>query len=163
MKFSKFFKLALFAAGLLVMASFSGCWKKSGEAIVLEKEHIDAAEVRPTPTPGPAANATEKPVNPGASPQESPVYEEYVEKELAPDEIVVDSIRMKKEVRGPSRDPRAHEEEQWIVKLQMVSDLRRLTAFTDRAHWEKLKEGDRIKVTYSQGKYTGSIWSIHID
>jgi hypothetical protein len=70
---------------------------------------------------------------------------------------------MKKEVRGTSRDPRAQESEQWMVKLQMISDLRRLTAFTDKARWEKLKTGDRVKVTYKQGKYTGSIWSVNIE
>jgi len=101
MKFSKVFKPAPFAAGVLVMACFAGCWKKNGEAIVVEKEHIDAGEVPPTPTPGPPSTvAAEMAVQPVATPQESPPDEEYVEKELAPDKIVVDTYVMKKEVRG---------------------------------------------------------------
>jgi hypothetical protein len=142
---------------VLVLVAFPGCWKKSGMAEVLEKEHIAAAEPSPTPTqesPTPAQS-------PKASPTESP--EENWEPKVAADEIVVDGVLMKKEVRGTSRDPRAHKDEQWIVKLQMIDDLRRLTAFPDKARWDKLKVGDRVKVTYKQGKYTGSIWSVTIE
>ncbi|MEY2481807.1 MAG: hypothetical protein QOK24_335 [Verrucomicrobiota bacterium] len=145
---------------LLVILGFPGCWKKSGLAEVLEKEHIAAREPSPTPTSPTPAQPSLSAEKAEASPTEAP---EDVERELASDEIVVDSIVMKKEVRGTSRDPRAHEGEQWIVKLQMISDLRRLTAFPDKARWENLKVGDRVKVTYKQGKYTGSIWSVDIE
>jgi hypothetical protein len=33
---------------LLVSLSLAGCTKKEGDAVVLEKEHIDAAEPGPT-------------------------------------------------------------------------------------------------------------------
>ncbi len=141
----------------VVMVGFAGCWKKSGEAVVLEKEHIAAAEPSPTPKDNP-------PPAPSASPAKAPEKEEVAAAlELAADEIVVDSIVMKKDVRGTSRDPRAIDREQWIVRLEMIQDLRKLTVFTERARWEKLKVGDRVKVTYRQGKYTGSIWSVNID
>lgn len=152
---------------LLVIVGFPGCRKKSGIAEVLEKEHIAAREPSPTPTaqesPTPAqpSPAVE---NPDASPTPSPEREDYSQlRELAPDEIVVDTVVMKKDVRGTSRDPRAGKDEQWIVKLQMISDQRLLRAFLDKARWEKLKVGDRVKVTYKQGKYTGSIWSVNIE
>ena len=145
---------------LLVLVAFPGCWKKSGTAEVLEKEHIAAREPSPTPTASPSLPASPAGEKPADSSSESP---QYVERDLAPDEIDVDSVIMKKDVRGTSRDPRAREGEQWIVKLQMVSDLRRLTAFPDKARWETLKVGDRVKVTYKQGKYTGSIWSVTIE
>lgn len=161
--------LKLSAQGMLVVfviVAFPACWKKSGMAEVLEKEHIAAREPSPTPTtqesptpmqPSPAAK------KPEASPTESPENDENWEPKIAPDEIVVDGTVMKKDVRGTSRDPRAQNDEQWMVKLQMISDLRVLTAFPDKARWEKLKVGDRVKVTYKQGKYTGSIWSVSIE
>jgi hypothetical protein len=45
----------------------------------------------------------------------------------------------------------------------MIADLRRLDVQTDRPRWEKVKIGDRIKVTYRQGKYTGTVWDADID
>ena len=29
--------------------------------------------------------------------------------------------------------------------------------------WEKLRENDRVKVTYRAGKYTGTVWDAEID
>ena len=152
MRVCNLYKLAPLVGGLFVIVTFAGCWKKSGEAIVLEKEHIDAAEPRPTP-----------PAEPSATPQESPASVECVERELAPDEIEVGSHVMKKDLRGTSKDPRAMRDEQWLVKVQMVADLRRITVHTDRVHFEKAKVGNRLKVSYSQGKYTGSIWCAEIN
>jgi len=44
--------------------SLAGCARKSGEAIVVEKEHIDkkAAEVSPSATPGPESSPQQEPV-----------------------------------------------------------------------------------------------------
>lgn len=70
---------------------------------------------------------------------------------------------MKKDVRGTSRDPRAMSDEQWIVKVQMIDDLRQFNVQTDQPHWNKVKVGDRIKVSYRQGKYTGTVWGAEID
>jgi hypothetical protein len=130
----------------------ASCAKKRGDAIVVGKEHIDVAEAKPLPSP--AASPS-----PGAS----PVNEEVVIREMAPDEIDVDGIVMKKEVRGTSKDPRAGTEETWLVKVEMVEVSRAFNIHTDRAHYEKVKVGDRIKVRYSEGKYTGTVWGSEIE
>lgn len=142
---------------VLMVAAFSlvGCAKKSGYATVLEKEHIDAAPPLPTPSPGAPT--------PTPAPESSPVVEETVAPDLAPDEIVVDTHVMKKVDRGTSKDPRAMRDEQWLIKVQMVENSRRITIHSDREHFDKTKVGDRIKVTYRQGKYTGTVWSAEID
>ena len=53
-------------------------------------------------------------------------------------------------------------EEQWIVSVQMVADRRWIDVPVEKARWEKLKEGDRVKVTYREGKYTGTAWAAEI-
>lgn len=123
-----------------------GCAKKHGEAIVVAKEHIDVAEVKPSPSPGAEFVNTEPRIQ-----------------EMAPDEIEVDGIVMKKGVRGTSKDPRAGSEEKWLVKVEMVRVSRRFNILTDRARYEKVKVGDRIKVSYSEGKYTGTVWGSEIE
>lgn len=150
----KILNQAFLAAVLLSAMGLGGCTKKHGEAIVLEKEHIDAAE--PTPTP----SAT--PVKAVAAAEESPAPE-YVKRELAADEIVVDSYVMKKEVRGTGKDPRAYVDEQWLVKVALAKGGREFTVRTDRAHYNKVKVGDRIKVTYHQGKWTRTVWSARME
>ena len=139
---------------MIAAFNLAGCAKKSGYATVLEKEHIDAAPPRPTPSPGAEASPT---------PTSSPENNEVVERDLAPDEIVVDTHVMKKADRGTSRDPRAMGDEQWLIKVQMVDGGRRITVHSDRAHFEKTKVGDRIKVSYRQGNYTGTVWSADIE
>ena len=148
-----------FMAGMAVILSFAGCWKKSGKAVVLEKEHIAAREITPTPK----AEQTASPSELTASSNASAPNEEEKPRELGKDEIVVDTYVMKKDVRGTSRDPRAMSDEQWIVKVQMIDDLRQFNVQTDQAHWDKVKVGDRIKVSYRQGKYTGTVWAAEID
>jgi hypothetical protein len=135
--------------GFAVVLSFAGCSKKSGEAIVVDKEHIAAREVTATPA-----------VETSPSPSKSEENEEP--RALAKNEIVVDGIVMDREVRGTSRDPRAGTEEQWSVKVRLVADGRRFNVQADKAKWEKLKPGDRIKVKYSEGKYTGTVWGAEI-
>jgi hypothetical protein len=39
-------------AVLVASGCVASCWKKSGQAVVLDKEHIAAAEMTPTPAPG---------------------------------------------------------------------------------------------------------------
>jgi hypothetical protein len=134
------------AIAFLVALSLAGCWKKRGEAIVRAKEHIDIAEIKPSPSPG-----------------ASPVSEEPVYRQMAPGEIDVDGIVMKKEVRGTSKDPRAGGEEKWLIKVEMVAAGRSFNIYTDRAHYDKVKVGDRIKVRYSEGKYTGTVWGSEIE
>lgn len=140
------FTLAL-AVGLL-----SGCKQQSGEAIVLGKEHIAAAA---SDTPSPAASA--EPASSSADDSSPPEI-----RPMAPDEIAVDSYVMKPEVRGTSRDPRALHTEQWLVKLRLVSDGRTFNVPTDQSQFGRLHEGDRVKVIYRVGKYTGTVWDAQI-
>ena len=132
-------RLAL--AGFLAL-SFTGCSKKTGQAIVVGKEHIDVREANLSPAPA-----------------ESPAKEEASYREMAPDEIDVDGIVMKKEVRGTSKDPRATTDEQWRVTVEMVDVSRRFVVPTDRAHYERLKKDDRVRVNYKEGNYTGTVWA----
>jgi hypothetical protein len=61
------------------------------------------------------------------------------------------------------KDERATNHEQWIVKVRMRNNGRRIEVRVDRAQWEKLREKDQIKVTYRMGKYTGTVWDAEID
>jgi hypothetical protein len=74
-------------AGFLIIAVTS-CEKKSGEAVVLAKEHIDAA----------MPNAE----TPSA---QSPSGSDAQIRPMADDEIAVDGYVMKPDVRGTNRDP----------------------------------------------------------
>jgi hypothetical protein len=146
-----------FAVVFFLALSCAACAKKQGKAIVVEKEHIDSAEIKPSASPeGSAANGKQETLN-------SPAGEEPVIQEMAPDEIAVDSYVMKKDVRGTSKDPRAGSDEKWLVKVEMVQVSRRFNIHTDRAHYDKAKVGDRIKVKYSEGKYSSAIWSAEIE
>ena len=124
----------------------AGCAKKHGKAIVVAKEHIDAAESKPSPSPG-----------------SSPASEEPVIREMEPDEIEIDGVVMKKEVRGTSKDGRASKEEQWLVKVEMAEVSRAFNIQTGRAHYDNVKVGDRIKVSYSEGRYSGTVWGSEIE
>ncbi len=131
---------------VLLMIGIAGCEKKSGEAVVLSKEHIDAAPpIKETPNAQSAATP---------------------EAELRPmgdDEIAVDGYVMKRETRGTSRDPRALKDEQWIVKVRMLDDGRTFQVPADQTKWEKLRENDRVRVRYRTGKYTGTVWAAEIE
>ena len=131
---------------VLLMIGIPGCAKKSGEAVVLAKEHIDAA-LPTAETP----NA-----------QSAPSPDEHL-RPMRDDEIAVDGYVMKPEVRGTSRDPRALKDEQWIVKVRMLDNGRTIQVPADQAKWEKLRENDRVKVRYRTGKYTGTVWGAEIE
>jgi len=98
---------ACLVAALLIIG-VTGCEKKSGEAVVLAKEHIAAAPppIRETPNAQHVANPNEQP------------------RPIGDNEITVDGYVMKPEVRGTSRDPRALKDEQWRVKVRMIYDGR---------------------------------------
>ncbi|HKP92312.1 MAG TPA: hypothetical protein VJS88_00320 [Chthoniobacterales bacterium] len=155
------FRSAFFA---LILCATAGCTRNLGEAVVLEKEHIDAAEPSPTPAPTPVATSTENAVRPepAASPEAS-ASKEPVQTELAPDEIVVDTYVMKKDVRGTKKDPRASTQEQWLMKVEAIQDGKRFTIHADRAHFLKYKVGDRVRVRYKVGNYTGTVWDATIE
>jgi hypothetical protein len=128
------------------MIGIAGCEKKSGEAVVLSKEHILAA-----PPVKEAPNA------------QSAATPEAKLRPMADDEIAVDGYVMKPEARGTSRDPRALSHEQWIVKVRMLDNGRTFQVPADQAKWEKLRENDRVKVRYRTGKYTGAVWAAEIE
>jgi len=130
----------------LLMIGATGCEKKSGEAVVLSKEHIDAAPpIKETPN-AQSATTPEAKLRP-----------------MADDEIAVDGYVMKPEARGTGRDPRALSHEQWIVKVRMLDNGRTFQVPADQAKWEKSRENDRVKVRYRTGKYTGTVWAAEIE
>jgi len=134
-----------FALAVLLMMCLVGREKKSGEAVVLAKEHIaDAPPNAETPSSQSSAGPNE---------QLRPV---------ADDEITVDGYVMKPEVRGTSRDPRALKSEQWLVKVRMITDARTFNVPAEQKQFDKLKEGDRVKVRYRVGKYTNAVWAAEI-
>jgi len=61
------------------------------------------------------------------------------------------------------KDEQATNNEQWIVKVRMLDNGRKIQVRADRAQWEKLRENDRVKVTYRAGKYTGTVWDADIE
>ena len=61
------------------------------------------------------------------------------------------------------KDERATNHEQWIVKARMLNNGRTIEVRADQAQWEKLRESDRVKVTYRVGKYTGTVWDAEIE
>ena len=132
-------------AAYLVIA-VTGCEKKSGEAVVLAKEHIDAAP--------PNSETPNSQSEPGPTAEIRP---------MADDEIAVDGYVMKPEARGTSRDPRALQHEQWIVKVRTLDNGRTFQVSTDQTKWEKLHENDRVKVKYRTGKYTGTVWAAELE
>ncbi len=70
---------------------------------------------------------------------------------------------MKPEVRGTSHDPRALKDEQWVVKIRMISNGRTFNAQADRSQFDKLKEGGRVRVRYRIGKYTKTVWDAEVE
>ena len=133
--------VVLFAALTLI-----ACSKTRSAATVVGKEHIDIAEAKPSP-----------------SPQPTPVETEITSVEMKPDEIEVDGYVMKKDFRGTSKDPRARNEEQWRIAVQIEDIGLGKLIQSDRAHYDKFKVGDRIKVAYYRGKYTGTVWAAEIE
>jgi hypothetical protein len=132
-------------AAFLILAAV-GCDKNSGEAVVLSKEHIDAA--LPT-TETPTTEST-----PGPDAEIRP---------MADDEIAVDGYVMTAEARGTSRDPRAFKHERWLVKVRMLDNGRTFQVSADQARWTKLRKNDRVKVRYRTGKYTRTVWAAEIE
>ena len=130
----------------LLMIGATGCEKKSGEAVVLAKEHIDAALPTAETPNAKSAGTPDEQLRP-----------------MADDEIAVDGYVMKPEVRGTSRDPRASKDKQWLVKVRMLDNGRTFQVPADQAKWEKLRENDRVKVRYRTGKYTGTVWAAEIE
>jgi hypothetical protein len=132
-------------AAFLIIA-MTGCEKNSGEAVVLSKEHIDAAP--------PKAETPKAQSDPGPNVEIRP---------MADDEIAVDGYVMKPEARGTGRDPRALHHEHWLLKVRMLDNSRTFQVPADQAKWEKLRENDRVKVRYRTSEYTGTVWAAEIE
>ncbi len=135
-----------FVIVVLVMVGMVGCEKESGDAVVLAKEHIAPA----------------LPIAETSNAQSAPTPDEQP-RPIADDEITVDGYVMKPEARGTSRDPRALKAEQWLVKVRMIDDGRTFNVQAEQAQFDKLKEGDRVKVRYRIGKYTKTVWGSEIE
>jgi hypothetical protein len=158
----------VFAAFLTIV--MTSCEKKSGEAVVLAKEHIDAAPPNEqTPKPGAALPYEPNTSRAAVQSTESPTEAESASatdveiRPMADDEIAVEGYVMKPEVRGTSRDPRALKDEQWLVKVRMLDDGRTFQVPADKTQWEKLRVNDRVKIKYRIGKYTGTVWAAEIE
>ncbi|HEX8489605.1 MAG TPA: hypothetical protein VF626_01185 [Chthoniobacterales bacterium] len=151
---------------MVIIAGFAGCSKKSAEAIVVAKEYIAAGEERETPTPGQSpgpAQTAAAPVSPTPGAGDGVEYKETVLKPLAEDEVVLDGYVMKKDVQGTSKDPRAYPGlEQWRISVELVEGRRSFTVRAKPAQYQRLKIGDRVKVRYSEGNYTGTVWNSEI-
>ena len=132
------FRPARIVVSGMILLALAGCSRKSDEAVVLEKEHIAAAEILQTPLAAPVNSIT--------SPTLAPVSEANDEVEIARD----------------LKDPRALTREQWLVRVQLISGGRKIDVPADRGQYERVKPGDRVRITYREGKYTGTIWSAEI-
>jgi hypothetical protein len=44
----------------------------------------------------------------------------------------------------------------------MIADARTFNVPAEQKQFDKLKEGDRVKVRYRVGKYTNTVWSAEI-
>lgn len=132
----------------LFCLALSSCEKRSGEAVVLSKECIPIAEVSPTPGEQPSSSEVGVEAEPSSS---SLPDEEVASENEGPD------------LRGTSKDPRAVDHEQWIATVRMVSDRRVVEVRVGEQRWSALKEGERVKVRYKVGKYTGTIWSSELE
>ena len=152
------FRLARIIVFGMVFLAFAGCLKKSGEAVVLDKEHIAAAEIRETPSVAPGNSTTSPTLTPGSAAND----EAETGRDLKPGEIVVNGYVMEKDVRGTGKDPRALTDEQWLVRVELISGGRKIDVHADREQYEKVKPGDHVQITYREGKYTGTIWSAEI-
>ena len=141
-----------FVFGLLAIVCLAGCEKQSGDAVVLAKEHIAAAPPISEMWPG----------GPAASPNEISSNGEQP-RPIGDEEITVDGYVMKPEVRGTSRDPRALQDEQWLVKVRMINNRRTFNVQAEQGQFDELKEGDRVQVRYRLGKYTKTVWGAEIE
>ncbi len=145
---------------LLVLVTLAGCDRRHSEAIVLEKEHIAVQAPTPVPTAPAIPPVTEQNALPDAAQPEPSAEPEL--REMAPDEIAVDGVVMKEALRGTAHDPRASDHEQWLVKVR-TDDGRTFNVHADRAGYEKIKPGDRVKVSFQVGKYTGTVWGADLE
>jgi hypothetical protein len=143
---------------LSTILAFAGCEKKSGQAVIILKEHIPAREKAQSP----AKEVANTPKSEPSVRPKKPVINEEEEANRADGTITVDGYVMRPEVRGTGQDPRALSHEQWIVTVRLVDTGRSFRVQTDRAQFAKLNETDLVQVVYRVGKYTKTVWDAEI-
>ena len=95
-----FLPARIIMSGMILLA-LAGCSRNSGEAVVLEKEHIAAAEIRETPSAAPVNSIASPTVAPGSAADD----EAEPARDLKPGEIVLDGYLMDKDLRGHEQGP----------------------------------------------------------
>jgi hypothetical protein len=83
----------------MILVALAGCSRKSGEAVVLEKEHIAAAEIRETPSAAPINPITSPTLVPGSAAND----EAETARELKPSEWICDGERRSRHGQGSAR------------------------------------------------------------
>jgi hypothetical protein len=76
--------------------------------------------------------------------------------------IVVDKEYIAAATEETKSQERVLDHPQWIVKVRMVADRRRVDVHVEQPEFDRIKTGDRLNVTYHEGKYTGTIWGAEI-
>lgn len=51
---------------------------------------------------------------------------------------------------------------QWIINVEMVKGGRKIDVHVDETEWQRRTKGERVLVSYSEGKYTGTVWGAEI-
>jgi hypothetical protein len=77
--------------------------------------------------------------------------------------IVIDKEYIAAATEETKSQARVLDHEQWIVKVQMTADRRRVEVHVDQPEFDKIKVGHRLRVTYHEGKYTHTIWGAEIN
>ncbi len=65
-------------------------------------------------------------------------------------------------VEGTEWKEREMDHEQWLVTVEFEAGGRKTDAPVDKSQWDALKNGDRVRVNYSEGQYSHTIWGIDL-
>lgn len=61
----------------------------------------------------------------------------------------------------PARQEGATPHDRLLVQVAMA-DGKKALADVQQAQWDELRVGDKVKATYKQGKYTGTVWYVEL-
>ncbi len=139
---------------VLLLFGLTSCWKKSGDAVVISKDYVPALKIDASPneaTASPSAASSRELDGRLLPPSPTPADDQD------------DTDDSTDDVPDSAQDSRAVDHEQWIATVRMVRDGRVVDVRLDEARWDKLMIGDRVHVSYHEGKYTGTIWSAEMD
>ena len=78
-----------------------------------------------------------------------------VSKEFIPAQIIAENVP------SPEQNERAIHHDQWLIHIE-TADRMKARADVEQAQWVALQVGDKVEATYSQGKYTGTVWSVSL-